>query len=409
MILEIHLKEQFMKNMHLLPADILLPKKNFESWSVIACDQYTSEPEYWEGVKKAAGDNPSALNIILPEAHLSKDNSAKIANINKTMQEYIDGGVFDLYENTVVYIERTLKDGNVRRGVLGLIDLEDYSYLPGATTGIRATEQTVLERIPPRVQIRKDAPLEMPHVLLFIDDAKNTVFELLDGNKATYKKLYDFTLMQNAGSIKGFAVSEEDVNALQDKLDALKNASANGLLFAVGDGNHSLATAKECYNQGNGPRYALVEVMNIHDTSLEFEPIYRVLFNVEPEKVINDFVAALGGEYNGDDAQKFTCVYGNTEKEISVKPCAKLPVATLQTWLDKYIKENSEIKIDYIHGVSSLKTLASKKNALGFLFEGMEKADLFPAVVADGSLPRKTFSAGCADDKRFYLEARKIK
>ena len=398
-----------MKNMHLLPADILLPKNNFESWSVIACDQYTSEPEYWEGVKKAAGDNPSALNIILPEAHLSKDNSPKIANINKTMQEYLDNGVFNIYENTVVYVERTLKDGKLRRGVLGLIDLEDYSYLPGASTAIRATEQTVLERIPPRVQIRKDAPLEMPHVLLFIDDSENTVFELLDGNKQTYDKLYDFTLMQNAGAIKGYAVTEEDVNALQEKLGALISEESQGLLFAVGDGNHSLATAKECYNMGSGPRYALVEVMNIHDSSLEFEPIYRVLFNVEPEKVINDFVTALGGEYFEKDAQKFTCVYGNTEKEISVKPTAKLPVATLQTYLDEYLKKNPEIKIDYIHGVSSLKTLSAKENALGFLFEGMEKADLFPAVIADGSLPRKTFSAGCADDKRFYLEARKIK
>ncbi len=398
-----------MKNMHLLPADILLPKNNFESWSVIACDQYTSEPEYWEGVKKAAGENPSALHIVLPEAHLSKDNSAKIANINKTMQEYIENGVFNEYKNTVVYIERTLKDGKLRRGVLGLVDLEDYSYLPGATTAIRATEQTVLERIPPRVQIRKDAPLEMPHVLLFIDDKENTVFELLDGNKNGYEKLYDFTLMQNAGAIKGYAVNAEDAEKLQDKFDALKKASENGLLFAVGDGNHSLATAKECYNQGNGPRYALVEVMNIHDTSLEFEPIYRVLFNVEPEKVISDFVNDLGGEYKGGDAHKFTCVYGNTQKEISVKATAKLPVATLQTYLDEYLKKNPEIKIDYIHGISSLKNLSAKENALGFLFEGMEKADLFPAVVADGSLPRKTFSAGCADDKRFYLEARKIK
>ncbi len=398
-----------MRNMHLLPADILLPKTNFESWSVIACDQYTSEPEYWEGVKKAAGENPSALNIVLPEAHLSKDNSQKIAEINKTMQKYLDDGVFNVFENTVVYVERTLKNGSLRRGVLGLIDLEDYSYLPGATTAIRATEQTVLERIPPRVQIRKDAPLEMPHVLLFIDDKEDTVFELLDSSKGSYEKLYDFTLMQNAGSIKGFAVNEEDVRLLQGKLDALKKASVDGLLFAVGDGNHSLATAKECYNQGNGPRYALVEVMNIHDTSLEFEPIYRVLFNVSPEKVINDFVNDLGGEYNGEDAHKFICVYGETEKVVSVKATAKLPVATLQTYLDDYIKKDPEIKIDYIHGISSLKTLSAKENALGFLFDGMEKADLFPAVVQDGSLPRKTFSAGCADDKRFYLEARKIK
>lgn len=398
-----------MKKAHLLPADILLPKSNFENWSVIACDQYTSEPEYWEGVKKSAGDKPSALNIILPEVYLSEDDSEKIKNINNTMQEYLNGDVFDLFENTLVYIERTQKDSKVRRGVLGLIDLEDYSYLKGADTLIRATEQTVLERIPPRVKIREDASIELPHIMLLIDDAENCILEPLTNNKEKYQKLYDFTLMQNAGKIKGYAVSGEDVFALQNALADLACASGDGLLFAVGDGNHSLASAKECYNQGKGPRYALVEVVNIHDDSLEFEPIYRVLFGVEPEKVINDFVTELGGEYDGSDAQKFTCVYGGNEREISVKPIAKLPVASLQTFLDDYISKRPEIKIDYIHGVSSLKALAQKQNALGFIFKGMDKAELFPAVSADGSLPRKTFSMGCADDKRFYLEARKIK
>lgn len=398
-----------MKKAHLLPADILLPKKNFESWSVIACDQYTSEPEYWEGVKKATGDNASALNIILPEVYLSGDDEEKIKKINKTMADYLDGDVFQTYENTMVYIERTLKDSKVRRGVLGLIDLEDYSYLKGADTFIRATEETVLERIPPRVNIRKDASIELPHIMLLIDDAENSVLEPLTNNKENYSKIYDFELMQNAGKIKGYAISPEDVYALQEALCSLACASADGLLFAVGDGNHSLASAKECYNQGKGPRYALVEVVNIHDDSLEFEPIYRVLFNAEPEKVINDFLDILGGEYTGSDAQKFTCFYGDCEREISVKPTAKLPVATLQTFLDGYIAKNPEIKIDYIHGEDSLKNLAKKPDSLGFIFKGMDKGELFPAISADGSLPRKTFSMGCADDKRFYLEARKIK
>ena len=398
-----------MKKAHLLPADILLPKDNFESWSVIACDQYTSEPEYWEGVKKSAGDNCSALNIILPEAHLSDDDGEKIAKINQTMADYLNNDVFDKFENTMVYIERTLKNSKVRRGVLGLIDLEDYSYLKGADTFIRATEETVLERIPPRVNIRKDASLELPHIMLLIDDAQNTVLEPLTNNKESYSRLYDFTLMQNAGKIKGYAITPSDVYALQEALYSLACASSDGLLFAVGDGNHSLASAKECYNQGKGPRYALVEVVNIHDDSLEFEPIYRILFSADPEKVISDFTEKLGGEYTGSDAQKFTCVFGNCEKEISVKPTAKLPVATLQTFLDEYIQKNPEIKIDYIHGVDSLKTLALKPQTLGFIFKGMDKGELFPAISADGSLPRKTFSMGCADDKRFYLEARKIK
>ncbi len=393
---------------HLLSADILLPKKNFTEWAVIACDQYTSEPEYWEGVKKTVGDKPSALKVTLPEVYLTDDNTAKIEKINATMTEYLNSDVFDCFENTIVYIERTLADGKLRRGVLGLIDLEDYSYVKGSKSLIRATEETVLERIPPRVNIRKGAPLELPHIMLLIDDKDNTVIEPLTDIKDSLKSLYDFTLMQNAGSIKGYALSDTAAENLQIALENLANASADGFLFAMGDGNHSLASAKECYNQGKGPRYALAEVVNIHDASLEFEPIYRVLFGVEPETVINDFVTALGGEYSGEDAQEFTCVYGNIAKKISLKGTGKLCIATLQKFLDEYLKTNNGIKIDYIHGEGSVYELAKKENALGFIFSGMEKSELFPAIIADGSLPRKTFSMGHADDKRFYLEARKI-
>lgn len=397
-----------MSKKHLMTADILLPKGDFESWSVIACDQYTSEPEYWRQTAQNANGKASAFNIVLPEVYLGDDDEAKIAKINENMKQYMENDVFNLYENTMVYIERTLKDGRVRKGILGLIDLEDYSYEKGANTPIRATEQTVLERIPPRVNIRKGASLELPHVMLLIDDESKSVIESLGEKTADFKLLYDFDLMQNAGHIKGFALSDKAVGDVQSGLDALMAQSEDGLLFAVGDGNHSLASAKECYRQGYCSRYALVEVVNIHDDSLEFEPIYRVLFGVEPEKVIADFVAAVG-ESKGENAQKFTCVYGNTEKEITVNPTGELAVATLQTFLDDYLKQNPQIKIDYIHGTDSLKQLSKKENALGFLFDGMEKSDLFVAVAKDGSLPRKTFSMGCADDKRFYLEARKIK
>lgn len=391
---------------YFLPADVLLPKNGFDKWSVIACDQYTSEPDYWKRAEEIVGDSYSSLKIILPEAYLGENDDEKINKVNKTMGEYLKNDIFDLYENTVIYCERTLKNGDVRKGIIGLIDLEDYSYIKGSDSLIRATEETVLERIPPRVNIRKDAILEIPHIMLLIDDPKKTVIEPLSGSKDKFDKLYDFTLMQNAGTIKGYKITDSAYQNITNALNVLKQNSQDGLLFAVGDGNHSLASAKECYKQGTGSRYALVEVVNIHDSSLEFEPIYRVLFGAEPEKVIEDFVKYCG---EGEPSQKFTCIYGNTEKEISVKAKGKLSVATLQTFLDEYLKQHTEIKIDYIHGVDSVKQLSKQDNCLGFLFEGMEKDELFVAVSQDGSLPRKTFSMGCADDKRFYLEARKIK
>lgn len=395
-----------MEKQFLYPADILLPKKNFEEWAVIACDQYTSQPKYWEEVKNTVGDKPSAYNIILPEAYLSDDDGEKINRINKTMVDYLESNVFDVYEDTIIFTERTLKDGKKRLGIVGLIDLEDYSYEKGSKTAIRATEETVIERIPPRVNIRKDASLEIPHIMLLIDDEDKQIIENISQNTNKYTKLYDFKLMQNAGSIKGYKLDNGTVANLQKSLTDLYNKSGDGFLFAMGDGNHSLASAKECYRQGVGPRYALVEVVNIHDSSLEFEPIYRVLFDVEPEKIIDDFINYCDGEYTGDDAQKFTCCYGDTVKTISVKGKGALCVATLQTFLDEHKKD---IKIDYIHGIESVKELCVKENTLGFIFDGMSKSELFMAVSKDGSLPRKTFSMGCADDKRFYLEARKIK
>ncbi|MBQ6847662.1 MAG: DUF1015 domain-containing protein [Clostridia bacterium] len=392
---------------YLTPANILLPKKNFSKWSVIACDQYTSEPEYWEETEKIVGNECSALKIILPEVYLTDDNSAKITEINKNMSEYSQNGVFQCFNDTLVLTVRTLKNGKVRTGIVGLIDLEDYSYEKGADTLIRATEATVIERIPPRVQIRKDAVLEIPHVMLLINDPQKTVIEPLFNDKESFDKLYDFDLMQNAGSIKGYKIPDKTVETVNVALDGLKNANG-GMLFAVGDGNHSLATAKECYKNHNGSRFALVEVVNIHDSSLEFEPIYRAVFGTEPEKLINEFISFMGGEYEGEGSHKYTCVFGKNEKKISVKAKSHLAVADLQNFLDRYIEINSEVKLDYIHGVENTVKLALRDNTVGFIFEGMSKSDLFPAVACDGSLPRKTFSMGTADDKRFYLEARKL-
>lgn len=390
-------------------ADILLPKKNFENWAVIACDQYTSEPEYWENVRKSAGDKPSALDIVLPEVYLSGDNSNRIEKINANMQKFVENGVFELYQDALIYVERIQSDGKLRHGLVGKIDLENYDYRSGSKAEIRATEQTVVSRIPPRVEIRKNASVEMPHVMLLFDDVKDVIFTYLSENTDKFKKIYDFKLMCNAGSIKGYLLDDTAKQTVLLALDDLKQKN-NGFLFCVGDGNHSLATAKECYRQNPNElsRYALTEIVNIHDTALQFEPIYRVVFGVEPETLIDDFVKTVG-EYNGTDAQKFVCVYGKKMREISVKPTSKLAVGTLQTFLDDYVKTHNGIEIDYIHGENSLKKLSARENTVGFLFDGMQKSELFDAVNSDGSLPRKTFSMGHADDKRFYIEARKIK
>ena len=394
---------------HFTPADILLPKKDFDKWAVVACDQYTSEPDYWNDVESIVGSAPSALRIILPEIYLSDDNSERVNAINKTMQEYLDGDVFDLHKDSMIYVERE-SGGSIRRGIVGLIDLEDYDYRKGADSAIRATEATVLERIPPRVQIRKDAPLEMPHILLLIDDPAKSVIEPLADRKDGFEQAYGFELMKKGGHIDGFFLPDGVIARVQDALEALIADKDDKLLFAVGDGNHSLATAKECYNLNRDPlaRYALVEVVNIHDDSIQFEPIYRVLFNVDAEDFIEKFSAYTDSK-GSMNYQDFEYITAECSGELKVKSTAKLPVGTLQGFIDRYMKDNPEVKIDYIHGKDVVRNLCAQKGTLGFIFEGMGKDELFPAITADGSLPRKTFSMGHAEDKRYYIEARKIK
>ncbi len=389
---------------YLYPADILLPKENFDKWAVIACDQYTSDKGYWQDVEQTVGDSPSTLRMVLPEIYLS-ETQERIANINQTMHTYLENGVFDELKDSMVYIEREITGHGKRCGILGLIDLAQYSYEAGAETLIRATEKTVLERIPPRVRIRRDAPLEFPHVLLFINDPDDTVMRTAKENKQT--KLYDFDLMKNGGHIEGYQLCGDVVDVINKKLDALVQ---DDLLFAVGDGNHSLATAKECYNQNPNDRnrFALVEVVNIHNDDIEFEPVYRVLFGVSKQQIVSYLLDKNANE-KGEKTHTFQVVDRDGESALSLCPISKLPVGTLQIYLDEFLKENPQVEIDYIHGTDATRQLCQKENTVGFLFDGMERGELFDAVIADGSLPRKTFSMGAADDKRFYIEGRKIK
>lgn len=390
---------------YLYPANILIPKTNFEKWAVIACDQYTSDKKYWNRVEETVGNANSTLRLTLPEIYLS-ETEERIPKINATMEEYINSGVFNTLNNSMVYVEREITGGGLRQGILGLIDLSEYEYEAGKGGLIRATEQTVTERIPPRVKIRKDAPLEFPHVLLFIDDPDNAVMSAL-GDKTQYNKLYDFNLMQNGGHIEGYQLDE---TAQQNVNIQLSKLVKDGLLFAVGDGNHSLATAKECSKVNNSPlaKFALAEVVNIHNPAIEFEPIYRVLFGTTKEAV-TEFLMLKNKEAQGVDAHSFAVIDNNGETELELTATSKLPVGTLQAYLDEFIKANPEAEIDYIHGTDAVRELCKAENTVGFIFDGMKKEELFDAVIQDGSLPRKTFSMGHADDKRFYIEGRKIK
>lgn len=425
------MNEQF-KKVGFLPSDILLPHNcDMEKWSVVACDQYTSEPDYWNQVENIVGNNPSTFRLILPEACLKSDNVDKrIEKINKTMDEYLETGVFEQITDSFVLVERTQANGKVRKGLVGVVDLESYDYNKGASSLIRATEGTVLERIPPRVRVRKEASLELPHVMLLIDDPQCTVIEPVAAKAEKFPKLYDFNLMQGGGKIEGYKVSGDALAGIANALTALaqpeafnKKYGVSGkpvLLFAVGDGNHSLATAKECWERvkktlpagktEHPARYALVELVNIHASSLDFEPIHRVVFGVEPQKLLKAFFEFYKSAKNGDiKGHRIEYVYNGGHGVVTVEnPECGLAVGTLQNFLDKYIKKNGG-SVDYIHGADVVKMLGTKPGNMGFLLPAMGKSELFKTVITDGVLPRKTFSMGNACDKRFYLESRKIK
>ncbi len=406
------------------PANILLPKtESMEKWSVIACDQYTSQPEYWQKVKENVGDIASTLNLILPEVELEEANN-KIEQINKNMKTYINTGVFEEYENVYVYVERTLVNGTIRKGIIGIVDLEQYDYSNDATTEIRATECTVPERIPPRMNIRRDASLELPHILLLCDDERHMLIESIEEIKDRCPKVYDFDLMEDGGHISGWLVEGENVDLfnenLEDYISYTKGKFATSgkapMLYAMGDGNHSLATAKACYEElkeinpdkdlSNHPaRYALLELENIHDDSQQLEPIHRIVQEVDVEALLNEMKNTICAEIG----HKITyCVLGKEETVYLDKKLGELPVAILQKFLDEYLPKVNG-KIDYIHGDDVVKELSLKDNSIGFILPGIEKGDLFKGIIMDGVLPRKTFSMGHAQEKRYYLEARKIR
>lgn len=412
-------------------ANILLPKDvDMTKWSVVACDQYTSEPEYWKEVEKEVGSSPSTLNLILPELYLEDtDVGDRIKKINKTMEEYLDESMFNEYKDTMIYLERTQKDGKVREGLMAMVDLEDYSYEKGSQTLIRATEKTVIERIPPRLKVRENASLELPHIMILIDDEKKNIIESLKDKVTSEDVVYDFDLMENGGHIKGYKLSDEVINGIESGLESLMdkdyfekkyNVKNKGvLLFAMGDGNHSLATAKANYENlkktmsedeylNNPARYALVEVVNLHSPVLEFEPIHRVIFNTD----VNNLVEELHKYYdiNEDgDGEYFELVTKDFDKRLYISnPKSNIAVGSIQMFLDDYLKDHSG-KLDYIHGDETTRSMGSEEGNVGILFEAMPKEELFRTVILDGALPRKTFSMGHSYDKRYYLEARKIK
>jgi hypothetical protein len=410
-------------------ADILLPdftKVDAEKWAVVACDQFTSEPHYWEAAKKAVGDAPSTLNIILPEVYLN-ETKERIPAINATMEEYFSDLLVS-HPDSMIYTERVQSDGTTRRGIVMAIDLEAYDFTKGASSLIRATEATVIERIPPRVAIRKDAPIELPHVMLLIDDPDKAVIEPLSAENCP-EIAYDTPLMLGGGSIVGRFLSDDAKASVEKALDALitpeamakryGDASLAPLMFAVGDGNHSLATAKTIYENlkaelgdkalDSPARYALIEVVNIHDEAMKFEPIYRVAFNVDPDELLSELTKYLDTLDGSAEEQKIEYFCKNASGTLIAKtPVRQLTVGTLQDFLDIYVASHKGASIDYIHGESSVKSLITE-SSIGFIFSGMSKSELFKTVIYDGALPRKTFSMGHAEDKRYYLECRKIK
>ncbi len=427
--------------------DIFLPDKNIDlqKWAVIACDQFTSQPQYWREVETLVGSSPSTLKMILPEAYLGKPEEAqRAADAQAAMQNYLQQGVLEPHQE-VILVKRTIH-GKSRHGILLALDLDQYDYSPGSQTLIRATEGTIIERIPPRMRIRENALLELPHILVLIDDPQHTVLQPLMEQSSQFESIYDFDLMQNSGHLNGYRVPDRLVeNSLIPALEKLAQpanfrarygvAEDKGvLLFAVGDGNHSLATAKACWDKIKttaGPdhpaRYALVEIENVHDAALEFEPIHRVLFKPQLEletalKQFSDVSFTLtpcesrdrmiqSVKQNSTGNQQIIGVITASGYSLLsfTNPTANLPVGTLQAFLDRWIKDGTAGEIDYVHGEDPVCDLCTETQNIGFYLPAMSKSDLFKTVILDGVLPRKTFSMGEAYEKRFYLESRRIR
>jgi len=420
------------------------PGVDLAKWAVVACDQFTAEPEYWQQVAQQVGTAPSTLNLIFPEVYLGQpDAPQRIAAIGQTMRRYLQDGVLVPHEG-MVYVERTV-GGQTRHGLMLCLDLECYDYRAGSASLIRATEGTIEDRLPPRIKIREQAALELPHILVLIDDPTHTVIEPLAAAKAALEPLYDTELMQGGGQLAGFAVAQAAQQRVADALRELARpanfAARYGvdekcpvLLFAMGDGNHSLATAKAIWEKNktrfgmdHPSRYALVEVENVHDDALQFEAIHRVAFGLKKD-LMAELKSAFGGALRYESMPSAAAMqarvdgYTGASHVIGVigggapfgvielaQPAFNLPVGTLQHFLDVFVKNGGAGTIDYVHGADVLVRLGQQPGNAGFYLAGMHKSELFRTVILEGALPRKTFSMGQAHEKRYYMEARCIR
>ena len=422
-------------------ADIMIPKQGVDlhKWAVVACDQYTSEPDYWERADAFVGDAPSTLRLIYPEVYLEEEHpEARIDSINATMRSYLEQELFTVYPNSFFLIHRTTPLSAIGRwGLLVALDLDAYDYAKDSKTLIRATEGTILSRIPPRKEIRKNAPLELPHIMVLINDEKRSVIEPLAAKSSNLRLAYDTPLMAEGGNLKAWVVdAQEDMQAIAVAVEAMyqKLDPENPLLFAMGDGNHSLATAKSCWMdikatlteeecKHHPARYALVELENIFDPGLEFEPIHRVLFGLDRQTFLSE-IATVCTSYTTEPAQDLKHLHTMINAEDGVQRfgyCdseglkvfslteskASIAAGTLQLVIDSLLAQK-KATVDYIHGESVTEKLGSKKGNCGLILPDVSKATFFDSIIKDSALPRKTFSMGEANEKRYYMEARKI-
>ena len=394
------------------PCNILIPNPyaDIRKWAVVACDQYTSEEKYWKELSEYVDNEPSALNLIFPEVYLNKiDNQKKIKDINNNMDKLLKANFFSEYKKSYVFVERETSTG-IRLGLVGAIDLEAYDFNRDDTL-IRASEKTVKERLPIRVKIRENAALELSHIVLLIDDHKKTLLEELAKRKYSFKRLYDFDLNMNGGNIKAYLINDDKtIKEIEEKFD---NLIDDNLLALVGDGNHSLASAKMHYEnlkaklskekaENNMARYAMVEIENIYDDAMQFDAIHRVVYNAGA-----DFVEGLKETIKGDLKTKI--IIGDKEEDLYVNNNAIVAVKEVQEYIDNYIEKHNDVSLDYIHGIDNLKEICKNKNGIGIIMPILDKKDFFDYVKKYKIMPRKSFSIGQANEKRYYIEVRKIK
>lgn len=424
-------KKRFEKMGISIPEILIPANTEMKKWAVVACDQYSSEKKYWKKTEEIVGDVPSTLNLILPECYLEdSDKSEKVKKINSTMNSYLERNFFKKLPPGFVIIDRSTPYVSSRKGMILAVDLDKYSFAVDTDSLIRPTEGTVLDRLPPRIEIRKNAPLDLPHILLLINDSEKSIIEKAFEEEEFFETLYDFDLMQGGGHVRGKHISDEVY--LEKICSAFEKLyEKNDMLFAVGDGNHSLAAAKEIWDklkregasEEHPARYALVEVENIFNDGIIFKPIHRILFEVDR----NDFFSELKKSFNvqitvldsEDEMKKMVCesvqehrvgfIHENGFGCLSIaKPEIKLTYEVIQNFIDKYRQSHKSVNIDYIHGGQALKDLSLKKNNLGLFLNAIKKEEFFDMIVEGGALPRKTFSIGEAEEKRYYIESRKL-